>query len=178
MNQRKSLFVAAGLAVLLTFSLACGAVTSLIGGGSGKSASDLWSDVPAMPGMTKQAGELPLPIKLAVQAMAKASTANEDTQIDNLEFIAFTSSKGPEDLKAFYTLESMQAQGWTLKDQPGCNAGDASQAQVPMAGGFCLFGRDDGNGKSTVLIILAGKEEGKSESNIYFARLSGTIKQK
>ena len=161
MNQRKSLFVAVGLAAMLSFSLACGAVTSLIGG-SGKSASDLWSDVPAMPGMTKQAGELPLPIKLAVQAMAKASTANEDTQVDNLEFIAFTSSKGPEDLKSFYTLESMQAQGWTLKDQPGCNAGDASQAQVPMAGGFCLFGRDDGSGKTTVLIILAGKEEGKS----------------
>lgn len=177
MNQRKSVFVAVGLAAMLSFSLACGAVTSLIGGGSGKTASDLWSDVPAMPGMTKQAGELPLPMKLAVQAMAKASTANEDTQVDNLEFIAFTSTKGPEDLKSFYTLESMQAQGWTMKDQPGCNAGDASQTQVPMAGGFCLFGRDDGGGKTTVLVILAGKEEGKSESNIYFARLSGVVKK-
>ena len=177
MNRRKSLTVAFGLAILLSATLACSAVSSLIGGG-GKSAADLWPDVPQMQGMTKQAGELPLPIKLAVQAMAKASTASEDVQLDNLEFIAFTSAKGPDDIKTFYSNESMQAQGWTLKDQPGCSAGDGAEAQVPMAGGFCMFGREDADGKTTVLLIMAAKEEGKAESNIYFARMSGIVKKK
>ena len=120
MQKKNSVLISVGLAALLSFSLACGAVTSMIGGG-GKTATDLWTDVPQMEGMKKVAGELPLPIKLAVQAMAKASTASADAQLDDIEFIAFSTAKSPDDLKAFYTLESMQGQGWNLKDQPRAN---------------------------------------------------------
>ncbi len=176
MQKKGSVAMAFGLAALLSFSLACGAVTSMIGGGGGKTATDLWADVPQMEGMKKVAGELPLPIKLAVQAMAKASTASQDAQLDDVEFIAFSTAKSPDDLKAFYTLESMQGQGWNLKDQPGCNGG--SEGTSGMAGNFCFFGKEDTGGKTTILIIMSVKEDGKAESNVYFARLSGTVTKK
>ncbi len=175
MQKKSSVAVAFGLAALLSFTLACGAVTSMIGGG-GKSATDLWADVPQMEGMKKVAGDLPLPIKLAVQAMAKASTADQNGQLDDVEFIAFSSTKSSDDLKAFYTLESMQGQGWNLKDQPGCNGG--SEANSGVAGNFCLFGKEEAGGKTTVLIIMAVKENDKSDMAVYFARLSGTVTKK
>jgi len=173
MNRRTSLVVAFGLVAVMMLTSACGAVTSLVGGGGGAAANELWSDVPQMPGMTKQGGDLPLPIRLGMQAMLQGMASTESGSVDNIEFLTFTTANTPEDLRAFYSKDAMDALGWTLPDLPGCTGGAAGAQGVSVPGEFCIYGRDAGAGKNTFLIIMAVKEDGKAESTVYFYRISG-----
>ncbi len=167
----KTKLVSISLIFALFVTTGCGLIGSLVGGGS-SATSALWADVPAMEGMTRVQADLPLPIKLAVQALVRASGASEGIRVDNLEFVAYTSSKTPDDLKAFYTLERMQAAGWNLADQPGC-AGLTDQGQV-AGGTFCMFGKQ-GTGSSSLLVIFAGRDENKSTMDVFFMRFDGDI---
>ncbi|WP_169239154.1 hypothetical protein [Candidatus Roseilinea sp. NK_OTU-006] len=163
--------IAIALAWVLLVTSGCGPIGSLVGGGSGTQTAALWADVPAMEGMKQDNIELPLPIKLAVQALVKASGSSEGVRVDNFEIITFTSVKTPEDVKAFYTNERMQSAGWNMPDQPGC----AGMSDSPSAGAtFCLFGKQNPTNKS-FLVLAAMRNENDTAMNLFFLRFDGDV---
>jgi len=172
MNRRTSLVAAFALTAAMLLTSACGAITSMVGGG-GAAAKDLWSDVPQMPGMSKQNGDLPLPVKLGMQAMMQAMASAESGSLENVEFVTFSTTKTVEELRSFYSNEAMGGLGWNLDGVPGCTGAAAGAQAAAIPGEFCIFGRDAGDGKSTFLLIMAATEDGKAESTVYFYRISG-----
>lgn len=150
-------------------TLACGTLGNLVGGGKAPKASELWGDVPAPPDMTKADIDLPLPMRLAVQAFIKAAAQSDgDVRLDQAEAIAFNSSGKPADIGAYYSVERMASSGWTDEGQPGCNAIEGNEQGMT----FCLFGKTSGDA-TTILIIAAVPDESAKNTQVYFLRASG-----
>ena len=155
----------------MTITTGCGFISSLVGGGGLTRTGGLWADVPTMEGMKEERLDLPLPIRLAAQEIIRASGASEGVRVDNFEVIAFTSTKPPSDVQAFYTQERMKAAGWNAPDQLGCLS-DASQQ---TAGGvFCVFSKQGATNES-FLIIVASREENKPQTDLFFLRFDGAL---
>lgn len=156
----KKIIVPVALVMTLLFTTGCGLIGNLIGSG-GSSASTLWSDVPPMDGATPNKDlQLPTFARLAVQAMAQG----------NLEFIAYVTPKTPQEVADFYTVERMQAAGWTSSGGGGCQA--ANDTNSTGGGGFCAFTRTDDN-KETVLAIIIAKDDKSSQTQIFYIRAQG-----
>lgn len=163
------------ISIALTFTLfvtsGCGLIGSLVGEGGGTQVGAMWADVPVMEGMTKENLDLPLPVRLAVQALIRASGASEGVRVDNFEIITFTSAKTPDDVKAFYTNERMQAAGWNMADQPGCS----SMSDTSSAGAtFCLFGKQNPTNQS-LLVLAATRNENETTMTVFFMRFEGDL---
>ncbi len=161
-----------GLLALVITVTACGAVSSLTGG-KGGTVSTMWPDVPVFEGATKSNIDLPLPMRLAIQGIVKASAQSNDTQLDKFDFIAYTTPKTPEDVAAFYTQERMAAAGWNQADQPGCAGAGGNTAG--FAGGFCVFGKQDGD-KGSALFIIAANDEKSQQTQLFYVRFDGIKK--
>ncbi len=162
------------LLVLVAVALAaagCGEVSNLAGGKSG-TVANLWPDVPAFEGATKTDISLPLPLRLAIQGIVKASAQSNDAQLDKFDFVAYTTPKAPEDVTAFYTQELMAAQGWNETDQPGCTGGTATGG---LAGGICVFGQQNGD-KGSALFIITANDVKAQKTQIYYVRFDGIDK--
>ena len=155
--KRKSLAVLLSVAMLLT--MACGILNSL-GGGNAGSTTNLWSDVPPFEGATKANLDLPLTAKLAVQAAFQGK----------LQFIAFTTSRGTQDVVDFYTAERMKSSGWT-NDSAGCTTGNTSNTGNP--GAFCFYGKKE-DGKETGLVIVVTQDEKTKQTQIFYVRIDVT----
>lgn len=154
--MKKKLIVPIALVMTLLFTTGCGLIGSLIGGGS--SAGALWSDVPPMDGATINKDlQLPTFARLAVQAMAQG----------NLEFVAYVTPKTPQEVADFYTVERMQAAGWTSSGGGGCQA--SSDNSGSGAGGFCAFTKKENN-KETVLAIIIAKDDKSTQTQIFYIR--------
>ena len=161
-TTRKSVALVLALAMFLTMS--CGIVNTLIGGSAGTTDA-LWSDVPAFPGSTKANLDLPLAMKLIVQAAFQGK----------IEFIAFTTPKTPAEIQAFYSKESMKSKGWT-SDTNGCSISNSSGSGTPRStssGTLCLFGKKDG-GKNYGLAIIAAQDDKTKATQIFFVRIDLT----
>ena len=176
-RTREIKVIAATLCVLMIVTGGCGAISSLVGGGGGTKASTMWADVPAVDGATQSNVDIPLPVRVLMKAAITAAANSDssssgtktDTKLDNFDFISYTTAKSPDDVKAFYTNEMMAAQGWNMKDQPGCAGSTGSQS---VGGSFCLFGREDGT-KKAVLIIMAAQDDKSKETQLFYARFDG-----
>ena len=154
--KRKTIAVLLSVAMFLT--MACGILNNLTGGGAGTTAN-LWPDVPAFEGATKADLDLPLPAKLAVQAMFQGK----------LEFIAYTTSKTPQDVVNFYTADRMKASGWTT-ESVGCT-GDTSGSS--NQGAFCFYGKNE-EGKDIGLAIVVTQDDKTKQSQIFYVRIDVT----
>ena len=162
------------LFVLLAVALSvagCGAVSNLAGGNS-STVANLWPDVPAFEGATKTDTSLPLPLRLAIQGIVKASANSSDAQLDKFEFVAYTTAKTPEDVTGFYTNEMMAARGWNETDQPGCTGAAAGGG---LTGGICVFGQQSGD-KGSALFIITAKDDEAGKTQIYYVRFDGIDK--
>ncbi len=154
-------------------ALACGPIGNLVenalGGGSDMTAvSSLWSDVPAMDGMTA-AQQVDIPTWLKALARPIMDTMmrglNDGKEAGHWDWTAFSlSGKTPADVQAFYTPERMAADGWQ----------QAEAACLPMGdqGLLCSFTKQEA-GKTTGLIILAATDEQKKETSVFFLRAEG-----
>ncbi len=161
------------LAVLVLFSISC-ALTSGVGNlvSGGKNAgtvNDLWSDVPKMDGMSKVNVDLPLTARLAIQAFVRASSQGEGT----LDFIAYNTKSTSEEVQSFYTVDRMTQAGWNMSDQTGCQGQQEVTTSLPNSG-ICFFGKDNGNGKSSYLVIFIGQDDKTKETQLFFIRVEAT----
>lgn len=164
------LFAVALAAIMMVSTTGCGLIESLTGGGGAQTAT-LWADVPRMEGMQQESIQLPLPVRLAVQALIRSSAAGEGVRVDNFEIVSFTSAKTAKDVEAFYTNERMRAAGWNMPDQLGCS-GMSEAASAGIA--FCMFGKQNPTNKS-FLVIAAMRNEGETVTTLYFLRFDGDL---
>lgn len=158
MITRKTTTALALLTGLLLFTSACGMVGSLLGGSSGGTVDELWSDVPPVPGATQADLEMPLAARLAIQAMLQG----------RMNFIAYTTDQTPNEVEALYTVETMQAQGWNVENTPGCVT-DQSEG----LGAICFFGKEDGAQEEGLAIVIAIDDD-TNETNVFYARIDLT----
>jgi hypothetical protein len=152
--NRKVVTFALALAMMMT--MACGALTSLIGSGTAGTVNDLWADVPPMDGMTKANLQLPLAAQIGLNAALQGK----------FNFIAFTTKKLPNDVQAFYTKDRMRAAGWA-GDSPGCSL---STSNGVANGGICIFSKTQA-GKNIALAVFMAKEDPTKDLQIFFARV-------
>jgi hypothetical protein len=154
----KKMVIPVALVVTLLFTTGCGLIGSLMGGGGRSSVGTLWSDVPPMEGATPNKDlQLPPFARLAVQAITQG----------NLEFIAYVTTKTPQEVADFYTPERMQALGWS-SDSGACQVGSGDNS----GGGFCTFAKKEDN-KETALIIATAKDDKTGETQIFYIRAQG-----
>jgi hypothetical protein len=163
MNRPRWTLLAILLAALL-FTLGCGLVSSLMGSSrSAGTVRELWPDVPRMDGLEKADLELPLAARLAIQAITKG----------RINFIAFTTTQPAQAVQDFYTRDRMQGQGWNDPDRAGCLSDTGGETS---AGAVCSFGKT-GNGKQEVLAIVIARDEGKQQTQVFFARIDTSTAQ-
>ncbi|HXD30884.1 MAG TPA: hypothetical protein VN643_07205 [Pyrinomonadaceae bacterium] len=129
---------------------------TLTGSPKAGTVSNLWPDVPAFAGAQKADLEIPLGARLAMQAMMQGK----------LSFIAFTTDKTADEVKAFYSNERMKAVGWTPNDK-GC-IGDSQDEK--SQGAICLYGRKDG-GKDEALAIIVAENDKTKKTEIFYVRI-------
>jgi hypothetical protein len=156
-------FISLFLGLTVVFTMACGLIGSLIGGGGNSgTVSTLWSDVPPMEGATPNKDlQLPTFAKLAIQAFSQGG----------LEFIAYVTPKTPQDVANFYTEERMKAQGWTAENG-GCTAMTGNNSSGG-SGGFCLFTKKDGD-KDIGLFIFTAKDDKSNQTQLFYVRVTAS----
>ena len=163
-NRRTPIVV---LCLTLLVGLACNPLGNVLGGSAG-TAANLWSDVPPYPGASKVDLEMPLFIRVAVEAASKAIMTNAGDKAGNLEFIAYSTTDKPEDVMAFYTVDRMAGEGWSMSgDQPGCSTGGVEGQDI---GGMCIFGKE-GEPESSALFVVIVPDSDTGASNLFYVRI-------
>jgi hypothetical protein len=157
------------LCVLMMFTLACDMIKSMLGlTQSAGTVSELWSDVPPLEGATKADLEMPLAFQLMMRAMTRGG----------VNYIAFTTTKTPDEVKNFYTVEVMQANGWKVVDLEGNETNQQScvgdKADTGSAGALCLFGKQEGEQEVLLAIVIAQDEQTK-QTNVFYTRIDANI---
>ena len=176
-GRKLNLFIAA----LVLASLGCGVINSVLntalnsaaGGSAGlTSVSQLWSDVPRMDGLTPSTNDMPAPMKLIVRTvignLGRLNPQGENRTTGNIDWIAFTSSKTPDDVRNFYTNARMTASGWAASAQSTCFTG--SEQGVPTIGLLCAFQKHQGS-TQTQLAIIAAQDDQTKQTTLFFLRL-------
>ena len=157
--------------------LGCGLIDTLVsntvGGAKGNTVSNLWSDVPPLTGAQKVTLDLPITVQLVIQGLIKASASSNDVQLDQFDWIAYSTTQTPPQVAAFYSNAKMAATGWNLKDMPGCTIG----SDPSSGGGFCVFGKGKAtaNEKGAILFIMLAQDDKTKQTQVYFVRLEGII---
>jgi len=157
------------LAVTMGAALACGPLGNLgdmVTGSQAGTAASLWSDVPPYPGSDKVDLEMPLVIRLAVEAASKAVMSNAGDATGNLEFIAYTTSDSPDDVQAFYTNARMVSEGWADRDDLGCGL---TSVEAQDVGAMCAFYKEGGAQDSALFIVVAPGDDGKT--TVFYIRI-------
>jgi len=147
------------LTLILGVAISCKLSERLAGDKSAGTVSELWADVPPLPGATKMEAEIPLGVRLLIRGMVQGK----------VNFISFRSDKSAEEVKDFYSNERMKAAGWAPNDK-GCT-GDTDDTK--NHGAICLFSRKTGD-KQEGLAIVVAQDEKASETNIFYARIDTT----
>jgi hypothetical protein len=157
--QHKALLILA-LVLSLAALAACG--------GGGSSSKSIWPDVPIPPDAQGSDVRLPLPLRLLIQAAVRASGRGENVDVDNFDFIGYTTAQTPQQVAEFYSDERMSEAGWTTAEGMNCNAAMGELG----GGGFCMFAKESGNQQS-VLFIATASGDGANDTNIFFVRFDG-----
>ena len=166
MKQRVSI---GALCLTVLVALACNPLSGALGGGDAGTAANLWPDVPAYPGADKTDVELPLLVRLAVEAASRAIMTEAGDSAGNLEFISYSSGDTAEDVMGFYTPERMAGDGWKIGDDSelGCTAGSTAGEDV---GGMCAFGKESGDEVSALFLVIVPGSEGNT-TDLFYVRI-------
>ena len=146
---------------------ACSIPKVLKGGDANlKTASELWSDVPRMDGLTQSQLEMPLYIKLLMRTSLDQVVGRGGK--DTGDWIVFETTRTAADIKNFYSSDRMAGAGWDRTDKSTCLSGsDQGISQVML---FCVFGKHVGD-KDIGLMIVTAQDEGTKKTNVFFVRI-------
>lgn len=154
------------LALVLMLALAALAAC----GGGGDSGKSIWSDVPTPPDAKSSDIRLPLPMRLLIQTAVRASNRSSDVNVDEFDFVGYTTAQSPQQVAEFYSAERMSEAGWNTDE--GMNCQTAMSDSGGLGGGFCMFTKDSG-GQQSLLIIATGRDDNDRNTNIFFVRFDG-----
>jgi hypothetical protein len=148
--------------------MGCGMLNSLFSTTSGSgTVSNLWSDVPPLQGASKTNLEMPLAFRLMIQAAFKGG----------IDYIAYTTSQSPDEVRSFYSVERMKSNGWQTADLGGNQGGEQScvgdQQGAGSSGELCLFAKQDGN-KDILLAIVVAEDAQTKHADVFYARIDAS----
>ena len=141
------------LALLLAVALSCNLAERLGGNDESVMVTSLWPDVPPFPGATKTDVKLPLPMRIIFSRVMKGKMA----------FITFRTDKSPQEVKDFYSGNSMTEAGWARQND-SCFQ-DTENMQT--GGSLCSFTK--AQQKNDGLGIMVQPES--AGSNIFYIRI-------
>lgn len=156
------------LTLTLVLILALGALAAC--GGGNDSSKSIWPDVPVPPDAESSDIRLPLPMRLLIQTAVRASNRGSDVNVDEFDFVGYTTAQSPQQVAEFYSTERMSAAGWNADE--GMNCQTAMSDSGGLGGGFCMFAKDSG-GQQSVLLIATGRDDNDRNTNIFFVRFDG-----
>ena len=143
------------LLVTVPFIQSCRMAEVLAGGERAGTVDRLWSDIPEVPGSKKADLAIPLGARLLIRTMMQGK----------VNFIAFTTDKTADQIRAIYSVSRMKAAGWTAHEE-GC-VGDSSDSA--NQGAVCLFVRPN-DAKDQGLAIIVAEDSEKRETHIFYVR--------
>ena len=179
--MRANKYIVGLLSLLIIASLACGMTDTLVNKATGgnenfQTVSSLWSDVPAMDGLTpSQLDNIPPLVKVALRLvignMGRLNSQGQDQSTGMIDWIVFTTTKTPQDVQNFYTNDLMTTNGWDSNADSPCISGSAQGAA--QVGVVCVFAKTQ-DAKQTQLAILTVEDEKTKQTNVYYLRLEET----
>jgi hypothetical protein len=113
------------LALIVGVALSCNLAERLAPNDQSVMVANLWFDVPPFPGATKTDVKLPLPMRILFSKMMKGKVA----------FITFHTDKSPQEVKDFYSSNSMTGAGWA-RDDANCFR---DTKEMHTGGAMCTF---------------------------------------
>ncbi|HEX6728991.1 MAG TPA: hypothetical protein VF074_03225 [Pyrinomonadaceae bacterium] len=136
-----------------------------------KKVGELWSDVPRMEGFSSSEAEMPIYVKLLMRTVLnnlyRLNNENEDRTPSTGDWAVFTTTKSPNDVKAFYSNERMTGFGaWEASKNSTCLNGN----DYGFSGVACVF-KKEANNRGIGLLIVAAHDEKKKQSNVFFVRV-------
>ena len=140
------------LALLLAVALSCNLAERIGGDDQSVMVASLWPDVPPFPGATKTDMKLPLPMRILFTRVMKGKAT----------FITFRTDKTPQEVKEFYSGNSMTEAGWARENE-SCFR-DTEKMQT--GGSLCSFTK--GPEKNDGLGVMVQPEN--SGANIFYIR--------
>ena len=148
------------LALLLAVALSCNLAERLGGDDQSVMVANLWPDVPPFPGATKTDMKLPLPMRIVFSRIMKGKIA----------FISFRTDKSPQEVKDFYSGNSMTSAGWARADD-SCFR---DTKEVKSGGAMCMFNK--GGPKQEVVAITVQPDS--SSTMIFYTRIDVSEQQR
>jgi hypothetical protein len=148
------------LALLLAVGLSCNLAERFAGEDNSVMVTDLWPDVPPFPGATKTDIKLPLPMRIIFSKMMKGK----------ISFITFRTDKSPQEVKDFYSGNSVTGAGWARNDE-SCFR---DTKDMKTGGAMCLFNRP--TPKQEALAIMVQPES--SGATIFYTRIDVSEQQR
>ena len=148
------------LVLLLAVALSCNLAERLGGDDKGVMVDSLWPDVPPFPSATKTDIKLPLPMRIIFGRMMKGKLA----------FITFRTDKSQQEVKDFYSGNSMTDAGWTRVDD-SCFR---DTEDMKTGGAMCSFTKD--GPKQEMIAIMVQPEN--SGTMIFYTRIEMTQQQR
>jgi hypothetical protein len=138
-------------------------------------ASELWSDVPRMDGLSPSDVEPPLAIKLIMRTVLnnlwRLNKEGEDKTPVSGDWITFTHNGPPADVKSFYTNERMSGFGnWEASKESTCVDGK----DKGIDGVLCVF-QKIADKKQIGLAIVAGQDEKTKQTTVFYLRLEQDV---
>lgn len=165
----KRIQIGAFFAVMMV-ATACSIPNPLKGGDANlKVASELWSDVPRMDGLTQSQLEMPVYIKLLMRTTLNQMGGRDAKNTG--DWIVFETTRTPDDIKSFYSNQRMASAGWDKTDKSTCLSG--SDQGISQAALFCVFGKHAGD-KDIGLMIVTAQDEKTKKATVFFVRVEGT----
>jgi hypothetical protein len=156
------------IVVTMLSLMGCGLLGSLLNNTSSSgTVSSLWSDVPSLKGAAKTDLEMPLAFRLMIQATFRGA----------IDYIAYTTSQTPDEVRNFYNVERMKSNGWQTADLSG-NPGSQQSCVGDQSGGnstgeLCLFTKQDGN-KDVLLAIVVAEDAKTKQADVFYARIDAS----
>src|SRR5262249_17412276 len=155
--------------------LACGAIPSIPGlpgaGAQPTSLSELWPDVPKMDGLVLDPNiQVPPWVHVILTIVTKPILGGGT---DEGDWIDFTTTKTPDDVKAFYTPQLMAANGWDPIDKPTTCFSGADQG-VSQVGQVCVFQKSGANappGHYIGMFLVASQDPTTKQTSVFFVRV-------
>lgn len=148
------------LALLLAVALSCNLAERLGGNDESVMVASLWPDVPPFPGATKSDMKLPLPMRIVFSKVMKGKAS----------FITFRTDKSPQEVKDFYSGNSMTEAGWT-RENDSCFR-DTENMQT--GGSLCSFTK--GQQRNDGLGIMVQSDS--SGATIFYMRIDMSQQQR
>ena len=145
------------LALLLAVALSCNLAERLAPNDESVMVSNLWSDVPPFPGATKTDVKLPLPMRILFSRVMKGKVA----------FITFRTDKSPQEVKSFYSGDSMTDAGWA-RVEDSCFR---DTKDVRTGGALCNFNKGTGPKDEMVGVMVQPESSG---ATIFYIRIDVT----